>query len=83
MQESEIEVERSSITNYSFESIEVMIDLVQDKYDKVYTNYEELAEVINKNFNTKVSENDILNYYENYYDIDLEDKKIHYKTLGY
>ena len=40
----------------TFRDLEMFIDLVEDKYQKVYTDYKELAEVINKEFNTNIQE---------------------------
>lgn len=58
-----------------------MIDLIEQKYRKVFTNLSELCKVINSEFNTNMSEADIYSYDKKYYDIDSEDKKIHYKCI--
>lgn len=69
-------------TLYNPQQLEIFIDLIEDKYNKVFTDYKELAEVISKDFKVHVNENDVWNYYENYYCLEIKDKEIHNKSLG-
>lgn len=57
--------------------LEVMIDLVHSKYNKVFTDYKELANIINKEFSCNITDGDIWNYYEP----EVQDKIIHSQVL--
>lgn len=57
--------------------LEVMIDLVHSKYNKVFTDYKELSDIINKEFNCNTTDSDIWNYYEP----EVQDKIIHSQVL--
>ncbi len=60
--------------------LEIFIDLMHKKHNKVFTNYKELADLINDSFYTDYNEQDIWNYYE-----PLEeqtDKEIHNRSLN-
>ncbi len=59
------------------DDLEIMIDLVHDKYKKVFTDYGELAELISKEFKVSISSADIWNYYEP----EVQDKLIHNRVL--
>lgn len=64
-------------------NLEEAIDLVHLKYDgRVFSDYAELARIINENFNTEVTEQDIWDYYEELCMNEIEDKQIHSKVLG-
>lgn len=58
-------------------NLEIMIDLMHEKHNKVFFDYKELAEVINKEFNTNYTEQDIWMYYEP----ETQDKMIHNNVL--
>ncbi len=58
--------------------LEVMIDLIHDKYRKVFTDYKELARLISLEFKTQVHESDIWQYYEP----EIQDKIIQMRTLN-
>lgn len=64
------------------QQLEVLIDLVESKSQKVYTNYQVLSEVINAEFKTQVTAKEILEYYENWYCLDQKDREIHNKSLN-
>lgn len=76
-----LEMGQSNQSLMSF--LEVAIDLVEDKYKKVFTDYQELAEKICLNFKVDVTKEQILEYYEEYYcQIEKQDKKVQVKNLG-
>lgn len=60
--------------------LEVFIDLMHHKYKRVFTDYKELANLINDTFYTDYTEQDIWNYYEP--PEEQLDKQIHNKTLN-
>lgn len=62
--------------------IEVCIDKIEKKYNKVFTNYSELSDLIRTELQENISEEDILEYYEKYYCTEVEDVKIHFKQLN-
>ncbi len=51
--------------NYAL--IELCIDTIERNHNKVYTNYKELSELIRIEMKEVISEEEILDYYENYY----------------
>lgn len=67
------------MTNYLL--IENCIDDVESRTNKVYTDYAELAEKIEELLHVDITEDDILDYYENYYCCEQEDLKVQSRYL--
>ncbi len=65
----------------SMEKLEVAIDLIHAKENKVFTDYTELADKINTSFGYEVTGQDILDYYESVYYIESLDRQLHYKLV--
>lgn len=65
-----------------YRELEIYIDLIEDKYKKVFSDYQELADKINLNFGTTFDKEDINAYYEKYYMMEVEDIKLQVKNLG-
>ncbi len=70
------------IKSCSFKDLEMFIDLIEAKNNKVYSDYKELAEVISRDFEVLVTEEEVWDYYDNYYCISARDKEIHNNSLG-
>ncbi len=62
--------------------IEICIDKIEAKYNKVFTNYQELSELIKEQLKENISASDILEYYEKYYCVDCYESKLHLETLN-
>lgn len=73
-----LEVKKKEI----YRELEIYIDLVEDKYKKVFSDYQELADKINLNFGTKFDKEDVSHYYDKYYMMESEDIKLQVKNLG-
>lgn len=58
-------------------TLETQISLVLSKYENIKDNTE-LISLLEKEFNVKYSEEDILNYYLCITDLEIENSKIHY-----
>lgn len=63
--------------------IEICIDKIEAKHRRVFTNYQELSELIRTDLQENISASDILEYYEKYYCCESLDKRIHLKAIGY
>jgi len=61
--------------------IEICIDQVEKNYNKVFSDYQELSEVIAKDLNETFSKEELLDYYENYYCCEQQEAKILYKNI--
>ena len=60
--------------------LELLIKLVERRYNKVFIDYEELALIINKEFKTNYTKEDIWNHEEML--LDIEDQKLMLKNVG-
>lgn len=60
--------------------LEIFIDLMHRKHNRVFTNYKELATLINDSFYTDYTEQDIWDYYDP--PSEVVDKEIHNKSLN-
>ena len=80
IKKNEFSINHDFLNKYA--NIEVMIDLIEEKYHRVFTNYSELADKININFCINISTEDIIQYYEKYYDVDIKDKELITKNLN-
>jgi len=78
MSQSTLELKKREV----YRELEVYIDLVEEKYKKVFTDYQELADKINLNFGTTFDKEDVEHYYDKYYLQEAEDMKLQVKNLG-
>ena len=78
MSQNTLEVKKKEI----YRELEIYIDLVEEKYEKVFSDYQELAEKINLNFGTTFDKEDVEHYYDKYYMLETEDMKLQAKNLG-
>ncbi len=78
MSQSTLELKKREV----YRELEVYIDLVEEKYKKVFTDYQELADKINLNFGTTFDKEDVEHYYDKYYLQETEDMKLQVKNLG-
>ena len=60
--------------------LEIFIDLMHKRHNKVFTDYKELVNLINDSFYTDYVEQDIWDYYEPV--PEQTDKEIHNKSLN-
>lgn len=78
MSQSTLELKKREV----YRELEVYIDLVEEKYKKVFTDYQELVDKINLNFGTTFDKEDVEHYYDKYYLQETEDMKLQVKNLG-
>ena len=78
MSQSTLELKKREV----YRELEVYIDLVEEKYKQVFTDYQELADKINLNFGTTFDKEDVEHYYDKYYLQETEDMKLQVKNLG-
>lgn len=78
MSQSTLELKKREV----YKELEVYIDLVEEKYNKVFSDYQDLADKINLNFGTIFAKEDVEHYYDKYYLQEEEDMKLQFKNLG-
>lgn len=58
------------------------IFLLEKKYNKVFTDYEELASLLNKHFQMNTTKEEITNFEDNYYSqLEKEDRELILKNV--
>jgi hypothetical protein len=57
--------------------IEICIDTIEKRYNKVFTDYQELSGLIREQLKENISVSDILEYYEKYYYQKCIEAKVH------
>lgn len=63
-------------------NLESSIFLLEKKYNKVFTDYEELSLLLNKHFQIKITKDELYNYEDNYYSqLEKEDRELILKNV--
>ena len=63
-------------------NIDALINILTVKYsDNILSDYRMITKLLNSNFNLKLTEDDIINYY--LVSIEQQDRQLHLKHFGY